>query len=177
MASRRLLAQSTQLHQVLERARDVVLEQRVEGLLHVGVLAAVREPEGLDREQAWVQPAMEDALVVENGDDGPDSITVRYSDGYELSVPGRSRATNRDIGATVSLMVSDSLVPVGASVELRAEVSEDVTKVEFYQDGALIGTALMKSRRSAGVSSGSGSGLRVRISFSSSVRSPVPTKR
>lgn len=30
------------------------------------------------RNQAWLRPAMEDALVVENGSNAPDSVTVRY---------------------------------------------------------------------------------------------------
>lgn len=73
---------------------------------------------------------------------GSDTISVYYSDGYELTVPPRSRATNRDISTMVSLRVNDSLVPAGASVQLTAEVSDDVTKVEFYQDGVLIGTVI-----------------------------------
>jgi endoglucanase Acf2 len=71
---------------------------------------------------------------------GSDTITVHFSDGYNLVVPSYSRATSKDIMATVTIEVSDSVAPVGGEVTLTAEATGNITKVEFYSNGVLIDT-------------------------------------
>jgi endo-1,3(4)-beta-glucanase len=71
---------------------------------------------------------------------GSDTITVHFSDGYNLVVPAFSRATSRDIEASITIEASDSVAAVGGSITLTAEVSGTVSKVEFYSNGILIAT-------------------------------------
>lgn len=72
---------------------------------------------------------------------GASAITVNFSDGYALNVPARSMATNRDISVGVTLSSSTSEVATNGTVVLNASTSgSGITKVEFYRDGALIGT-------------------------------------
>jgi PKD repeat protein len=71
---------------------------------------------------------------------GASPITVHFSDGYNLAVPARSRATSRDVVAAVSLQAANVELPTGGSTVLTANVSGSVTKVEFYKSGVLIGT-------------------------------------
>lgn len=69
------------------------------------------------------------------------TITVTYSDGFSMTVPPRSMATNRDIAVSVSLTASASEVASNASVTLNATTTgSGISKVEFYRDGTLIGT-------------------------------------
>lgn len=69
------------------------------------------------------------------------AITVAFSDGFTLSVPARSTATNRDISATVSLTSNVVQVPSGGSVTLSATVAgSGVSKVEFYRNSTLLGS-------------------------------------
>ena len=72
---------------------------------------------------------------------GNTPITVLFSDGYELEVPAYGRATNRDVDASVTIRASETEVAVGDDVTITAEVSANVTKVEFYNNGVLIGTS------------------------------------
>jgi len=72
---------------------------------------------------------------------GSQAITVHFSDGFNLSVPARSMATNRDITATVTLNAGASKVDTGGTLDLSAAVTgAGITKVEFYRDGTLLGT-------------------------------------
>lgn len=71
---------------------------------------------------------------------GTEAITVHFSDGYNLAVPARSRATSKDVTGTVTIEVSEVEVDAGAEIALTAEVTGNITKVEFYIDGTLIGT-------------------------------------
>ncbi|MFZ6012436.1 MAG: Ig-like domain-containing protein, partial [Bacteroidota bacterium] len=69
------------------------------------------------------------------------AITVTYSDGFQLAVPARSTATNRDINVTVTLSSSAAQVPSNGTVTLTAATTgSGITKVDFYKDGVLIGS-------------------------------------
>lgn len=71
---------------------------------------------------------------------GSSPITVSFSDGFNLSVPANSMATNRDLNVDVNLTTSASEVNIGGSVNLNATVSGTVDRVEFYSNGQLIGS-------------------------------------
>ncbi|MGC9342557.1 MAG: glycosyl hydrolase, partial [Bacteroidales bacterium] len=67
-------------------------------------------------------------------------ITVRYSDGFELIVPARSMATNRDAEVSGSISSSFPSTYPGGSVVLSVNIENGSPgKVEFYKDGTLIG--------------------------------------
>ncbi|MFY0627024.1 MAG: carbohydrate-binding protein [Reichenbachiella sp.] len=67
-------------------------------------------------------------------------ITVAFSDNFELVVPARTLATNRDVNIEGNLTSSFSSAYLGGSVDLLLETESDgITKVEFYNDGILIG--------------------------------------
>ncbi|MBK1879158.1 glycosyl hydrolase [Pelagicoccus mobilis] len=67
-------------------------------------------------------------------------ITVNFSDGFSLDVPAFSRATNRDLDLTVNLTVSETEIPSGATVDLAVTVSSPVDRVDFFEDGVLVGS-------------------------------------
>ncbi|MEM9680710.1 MAG: glycosyl hydrolase, partial [Bacteroidota bacterium] len=68
------------------------------------------------------------------------SITVRFSDGYNLFVPANNMATSRDIDVEVSLSVDASEIPSGGNINLTATTSgTGITKVEFYANDILLG--------------------------------------
>ncbi|MFT7017846.1 MAG: endoglucanase Acf2 [Cyclobacteriaceae bacterium] len=67
-------------------------------------------------------------------------IDVTFSDGYVLSVPASSMATNRDLRIAGQIQSSFNQAYPGGSVELALTADGDSpTKVEFYDDGQLIG--------------------------------------
>jgi endo-1,3(4)-beta-glucanase len=71
---------------------------------------------------------------------GTDSISVTFSDGYVLQVPPRTLATSKDIALAGVLSSSFLEAYPGGSVDLTATVSGGTaTKVEFYDDGNLVG--------------------------------------
>ncbi len=68
-------------------------------------------------------------------------ITVNFSDGYSLSVPANSMATNRDSDASATVTVSATEVPIGGNVDISASVSgSGITNVEFYVNATLVGS-------------------------------------
>jgi endoglucanase Acf2/uncharacterized protein YjdB len=72
---------------------------------------------------------------------GATAITVTFSDGYALNVPARSMATSRDIAVSVTLSANTLEVATNGTITLTAATTgSGITKVEFYRDGALIGT-------------------------------------
>ncbi|MDA3893438.1 MAG: carbohydrate-binding protein [Salinivirgaceae bacterium] len=71
---------------------------------------------------------------------GSTQITVHFSDGYNLTVPARSRATSRDVVASVILQAASVELPSGGSTVLSANVTGSVSRIDFYKDGVLIGT-------------------------------------
>lgn len=72
---------------------------------------------------------------------GSNSITVHFSDGFSLNVPGGTMVTNRDITPTATISASASEIPANGSVTLNASTSgSGITKVEFYRGNLLIGT-------------------------------------
>ncbi|NNE28236.1 MAG: carbohydrate-binding protein, partial [Saprospiraceae bacterium] len=72
-----------------------------------------------------------------------EQILVTFSDGYELVVPARSMATNRDVTIDGVLMSSFPSAYPGGSVDLTMSTDNDSTsKVEFYNDGVLVGTVI-----------------------------------
>jgi endoglucanase Acf2/uncharacterized protein YjdB len=72
---------------------------------------------------------------------GSTAITVNFSDGFSMTVPARSMATNRDIAVTATLTSSATEVNTNGTVVLNVTTTgTGITKVEFYRDGALIGT-------------------------------------
>ncbi|MGL1886953.1 MAG: beta-1,3-glucanase family protein [Reichenbachiella sp.] len=72
---------------------------------------------------------------------GNSPITVNYSDGFNLSVPANSMATNRDINIDVTFAIDQSEISVGGNVNMTAAVTgSGVSKVEFYVGDQLVGT-------------------------------------
>lgn len=72
---------------------------------------------------------------------GASAITVNFSDGYSMSVPARSMATNRDINISVTLAANATQVPTNGTINLTATTTgTGITKVEFYRDATLLGT-------------------------------------
>lgn len=70
------------------------------------------------------------------------SRVVNFSDGFTLTVPPNSMATNRDSDVQISLTSSELEVPIGGNVNLSATIDagSGVTNVEFYANGTLIGS-------------------------------------
>ncbi|MCR9253153.1 MAG: glycosyl hydrolase [bacterium] len=70
------------------------------------------------------------------------SRVVNFSDGFTLTVPPNSMATNRDSDVQISLTSSELEVPIGGNVNLSAAIDagSGVTNVEFYANGNLIGS-------------------------------------
>jgi endoglucanase Acf2/uncharacterized protein YjdB len=72
---------------------------------------------------------------------GASAITVNFSDGFSMTVPAKSTATNRDISATAEITSNTTQVPTNGTVTLAAAVTgSGITKVEFYRNSSLIGT-------------------------------------
>jgi len=68
---------------------------------------------------------------------------VTYSDGFSLNVPANSMATNRDINVTGVLTPSTLEAAENEPIILTVNTSgSGITKVEFYQNGLLIGQDL-----------------------------------
>ena len=68
-------------------------------------------------------------------------ITVNYSDGFTLIVPANSIATSKDINIDGMLSSNYSQVYPGGNVPLFFNATSGTpTKVEFMQDGVLLGT-------------------------------------
>ncbi|HEY3370763.1 MAG TPA: glycosyl hydrolase [Prolixibacteraceae bacterium] len=73
---------------------------------------------------------------------GTEEITVTYSDGYKMPVPGRTMKTSKDLDITALLVSSASQVAANGSTTLSATTTgSGITKVEFYDGLALIGTS------------------------------------
>jgi len=69
-----------------------------------------------------------------------ESITVLYSDGYELEVPANTMATNRDVDVKSHLSVNFTEAAVNGGVELSLTIeSGNASKVEFYDENHLLG--------------------------------------
>ncbi len=72
---------------------------------------------------------------------GNSPITVNYSDGFTLIVPANSTATSKNINIDGMLSSNYSQVYPGGNVPLFFNATSGTpTKVEFMQDGVLIGT-------------------------------------
>ncbi|MGL1886952.1 MAG: glycosyl hydrolase [Reichenbachiella sp.] len=72
---------------------------------------------------------------------GNSPITVNFSDGYNLSVPANSMATNRDIDVDIAFAIDQSEVDADGNVNMTASVTgSGVSKVEFYVGDQLVGT-------------------------------------
>jgi len=70
------------------------------------------------------------------------SITVHFSDGFELEVEARKLATNIDTNIQATLTSSFNQAAVGGSVNLQVQLTQgSATKVEFYDGDQLIGTS------------------------------------
>lgn len=68
------------------------------------------------------------------------ALDINFSDGYTLTVPANSMGTNRDVEIIASLQSSFSEAYANGSVDLTVTVTAgDVSKVEFYDNGVLIG--------------------------------------
>ncbi len=73
-----------------------------------------------------------------------DEITVNFSDGFSLSVPARSMATNKDVDISASISSSFSSAYPGGNVTLTVNTENQVvSRVVFYQDGVNIGEDLV----------------------------------
>jgi hypothetical protein len=72
-----------------------------------------------------------------------EDINVTFSDGYILTVPANSMATNRDIAISGEISSSFDRAYPGGSVELTVSTQGSTpTKVVFYDGGVLIGEDL-----------------------------------
>jgi endoglucanase Acf2 len=72
---------------------------------------------------------------------GAQPITVTFSDGTTLPVPAQSMATSQDLAAGATLAASAAQIATLGTLDLTATVTgAGVTKVEFYQDGVLLGS-------------------------------------
>lgn len=70
-------------------------------------------------------------------------IDVAFSDGFVLTVPAHTMATNRDIDISGEISASFSRAYPGGSVDLTVNVTGGApSKVEFYDGGVLIGEDL-----------------------------------
>lgn len=70
-------------------------------------------------------------------------IDVTFSDGFVLTVPASSMATNRDTDLSGEISSSFESAYPGGSVELSVTTGgASATKVEFYDDGQFVGEAL-----------------------------------
>lgn len=67
-------------------------------------------------------------------------IVVNFSDGYSLTVPAQSTATNKDASVLAVVTASATEVPVNGSVTVSAEVTGSASKVEFYDGSTLVAT-------------------------------------
>lgn len=74
---------------------------------------------------------------------GNDSIVVTFSDGFTLDVPGHKLVTSIDVDVDGVLSTSFTRAYPNGSVDLDVVTSGSgiVSKVEFYQEDVLIGTA------------------------------------
>jgi endo-1,3(4)-beta-glucanase len=80
--------------------------------------------------------------VAHNYTDAP--IVVTYSDGYQLNVPANKMATNRDVDITGNLDSNFKRAGKGGAVSLSTVVEGDgITKVEFFDNGTLLGEKLV----------------------------------
>ncbi|AZQ64061.1 carbohydrate-binding protein [Flammeovirga pectinis] len=71
---------------------------------------------------------------------GDTEISVSFSDGYELTVPANSTATNRDVDIEGTLVSSFNQAAVNGAVDLTVTVDgTSPTKVEFFDKGELLG--------------------------------------
>ncbi|WP_462251741.1 glycosyl hydrolase [Ekhidna sp.] len=71
------------------------------------------------------------------------SVDVNFSTGYTLTVPANSMATNRDSDISGTISTSFESAYPGGSVELEVTVAGGTpSKVEFYDDGVLLGESL-----------------------------------
>lgn len=70
------------------------------------------------------------------------TITVDFSDGYQLIVPAHTMATSNDLAISGSITSSFSTAYPGGSVDLSVVPQNGTpTKIEFYKNGSLIGEA------------------------------------
>lgn len=83
----------------------------------------------------------EKTYVAHNYSDAP--ITVNFSNGFTLSVPANQMVTNRDVDISGTITTSFESAFPGGSVDLSLVVeSGNVDKVEFFEDGELLGEDL-----------------------------------
>ncbi len=69
------------------------------------------------------------------------ALTVKYSDGYELSVPAGKMATSRDASVTGTITSDFSQAYTNGSVNLTVNPSGDgLTKVEFFDGSTSLGS-------------------------------------
>jgi len=68
------------------------------------------------------------------------SITVNFSDGFQLNVPANSMATNKDLNVAGVISSNKEMANENESVELSlSTVGAEITKVEFYENDVLLG--------------------------------------
>ncbi len=68
------------------------------------------------------------------------TITVNFSDGFQLNVPANSMATNKDLNVVGVISSNNEIANKNESVELSlSTVGAEITKVEFYENDILLG--------------------------------------
>ena len=73
---------------------------------------------------------------------GTSEITVDFSDGFSMPVPGRTMKTSKDIAVTAALSASASKVAKNGNVTLSSVTTgSGITKVEFFDGDVLTGTS------------------------------------